>query len=280
MDVTYNGAAAPPVDAGVYSVIASFAGSSNYTAATSVPVTLTIHKRSPQLTITNIGSATYDGAPHAATASATGLGGEVLTPVTITYNGNSTVPTNAGTYTVVASFAATTNYEAASVTSPTPLTIGKATPTVTLTGENVTYDGNPHTLTATVTGVGGEVLTPVTITYNGNSTAPVAVGTYTVVASFAGSANYEAASKTAGLGISKAQPSVSWTPAPAVYGTPLGGAQLNASASVPGTWSYSRPAGTVLHAGYYPRRPRSRLPTGRTTAPRRRPRPSSSRRRR
>jgi hypothetical protein len=43
---------------------------------------------------------------------------------------------------------------------------------------------------------------------------------------------------------------VTWnTPTSIVYGTPLGAAQLNATASVPGVFTYTPPAGTVLHAG-------------------------------
>jgi hypothetical protein len=45
-------------------------------------------------------------------------------------------------------------------------------------------------------------------------------------------------------------PSVDWAkPADIVYGTPLGAAQLAATASVPGTFTYSPPSGTVLSAG-------------------------------
>src|SRR5581483_6616891 len=43
---------------------------------------------------------------------------------------------------------------------------------------------------------------------------------------------------------------VTWTnPAAIVYGIALGAAQLNASASVPGSFGYVPPAGTVLNAG-------------------------------
>jgi subtilisin-like proprotein convertase family protein len=47
-----------------------------------------------------------------------------------------------------------------------------------------------------------------------------------------------------------AKPAVTW-PAPGdiVYGTALGPAQLNASSPVPGTFTYSPPAGAVLNAG-------------------------------
>ncbi len=45
-------------------------------------------------------------------------------------------------------------------------------------------------------------------------------------------------------------PQLSWaTPSAIVYGTALGAAQLNATASVPGTFQYSPAAGTVLAAG-------------------------------
>jgi hypothetical protein len=47
-----------------------------------------------------------------------------------------------------------------------------------------------------------------------------------------------------------AVPAVSWpTPDPIPCGTPLGAAQLNATASVPGTFAYSPAAGEALEAG-------------------------------
>jgi sugar lactone lactonase YvrE len=45
-------------------------------------------------------------------------------------------------------------------------------------------------------------------------------------------------------------PTITWSnPAPITYGTPLGPSQLNATADVPGTFTYTPPAGTVLPAG-------------------------------
>ncbi len=47
-----------------------------------------------------------------------------------------------------------------------------------------------------------------------------------------------------------AQPLITWpTPADIVYGTALGAAQLNATSSAPGIFTYNPPAGTVLNAG-------------------------------
>ena len=48
----------------------------------------------------------------------------------------------------------------------------------------------------------------------------------------------------------KATPTISWSnPANIVYGTALGGTQLDATASVAGTFAYAPASGTVLKAG-------------------------------
>jgi hypothetical protein len=48
----------------------------------------------------------------------------------------------------------------------------------------------------------------------------------------------------------KATPTITWAnPASIVYGTPLGSAQLDATASVPGTFAYTPAAGTILNVG-------------------------------
>lgn len=50
--------------------------------------------------------------------------------------------------------------------------------------------------------------------------------------------------------VSQETPDITWAdPADIVYGTPLSGTQLNAAASVPGSFSYTPEAGTVLNAG-------------------------------
>ncbi len=131
---------------------------------------------------------TYDGNPHGASASALGVDGvtAVAGNFSFTYNGNATAPTAAGTYTVQATFTSADPSYASSVATGT-LTIGPATPTVTLSGGQFNFDGNPHGATATEVGVDG--VTPVAgsfqITYNGDPTVPSAPGFYTVVAAFA-----------------------------------------------------------------------------------------------
>src|SRR6185503_18705768 len=104
--------------------------------------------------------------------------------------------------------------------------------------------------TGSVIGLGGARLVPLAFTYNGSSNAPVNAGTYDVVANYEGSTNYTAESATAVITIGKATPTLSWSsPTAIVYGAALGGSQLNAAATAPGTFVYSPAAGTVLSAG-------------------------------
>ena len=71
-----------------------------------------------------------------------------------------------------------------------------------------------------------------------------------VVASFAGDATYAATSASGNLVVNPATPTITWAnPADIVAGTPLGSTQLDATASIPGTFAYSPAAGTVLDAG-------------------------------
>jgi hypothetical protein len=52
--------------------------------------------------------------------------------------------------------------------------------------------------------------------------------------------------------VQKRTPTLTWTaPAPIVYGTALGPAQLDASSATPGVFTYAPAAGTILHAGSY-----------------------------
>ncbi len=243
---TYNGSADVPVDAGSYAVVASFAGDANH-AAGSASATLTIEPAAATVSATG-GTVTYDGAPHAATGTATGVGGSSLGPLTFTYNGSGDVPVDAGSYAVVASFAGDANHAAGSASAT--LIIGKAAPAVNVTGGVFTYDAAAHSAIGTVTGVGGAAVGSLTFTYNGSATAPAGAGAYDVIGSFAGNANYASASATTTITIGKAAPTVQWNrPSGIVYGTPLGAAQLSASASVPGTFSYLPAVGVALAAG-------------------------------
>ncbi len=81
--------------------------------------------------------------------------------------------------------------------------------------------------------------------------AVLSAGTHVLTATFTpGSSSYAEASTTQSLTVTQATPKITWaTPAAIKYGTALSAIQLNATANVPGSFSYSMRAGTVLSVG-------------------------------
>ncbi len=143
------------------------------------------------------------------------------------------LPTVAGTYTVVANFAGSTDYASVS-SSPATFTITQATPTVTISDAGGIYNGSKFSATALVAGVvsgvdstpesGLETVSPTLTYYAGTSAtgtalagAPTSAGTYTVWASFPGSTDYTSGSASATFTISQATPSVSVSDAGGTY---------------------------------------------------------------
>src|SRR5262249_39119778 len=64
--------------------------------------------------------------------------------------------------------------------------------------------------------------------------------------------DYAAATAQATFAISQAGLAITWaSPAAIVYGTVLGAAQLDATANLPGTFTYSPAAGTMLSVGVH-----------------------------
>ena len=81
----------------------------------------------------------------------------------------------------------------------------------------------------------------------------LATGPHSLSATYGGSTAFEPSSSApVDQTIVQATPSITWPPpADVVFGTPLGAAQLNATASVPGTFAYTPAAGTVLSQGVH-----------------------------
>jgi hypothetical protein len=163
--ITYNGSTTPPTAAGSYAVVATFySGDSTYSDST-ISGTLTIAPATPTLAISP-GSPVYDDTGHAAVVTAVGVDG--ATPVagtwTVTYDGSTTLPVNAGTYAVVATFiSADPNYQSGNVSGA--FTITPATPSVWFTNlqSGNTYTGSPIAAVGTAVGVDG--VTPVAGTF-------------------------------------------------------------------------------------------------------------------
>lgn len=243
-----NGSASlsvPTLDAGTHNITATYAETGSYLGSTSAVLAQSVGQTKPTIEITG-GTFTYDGGPHSAKASVVGVNGENLGSASITYDGSSTAPVAAGSYGVTASFGGNTNYEAYSATAT--LVIEKAVPSLTWnTPASIVYgtmlDSGQLNATAPVPG---------NITYDPPAGTILGAGSRTLTATFtpADLNNYASTAASVQLNVVKATPTISWSdPSEIVYGTQLGGAQLNATASVPGTLTYTPGAGTLLGAG-------------------------------
>lgn len=168
--LTYNGGSSAPVAVGSYAVLASLdtASAQNYAAT---PANGTIQIGSANATVTLAGlDQVYDGTPRVATASTNPSG----LATSITYDGNAVAPSNAGSYTVVATIT-TPGYSGSAAGT---LVVAKAAATIALADLTQVWDGQPKPVTATTTPNG----LAVDVRYDGNATPPSAVGTYAVLA--------------------------------------------------------------------------------------------------
>ena len=233
-----------PTAAGTYTVKAIIAETVNYQGAEAT-ADFTIGKATISPSVTLQGW-TYNGQANTPVVSGnTGNGAVTYTyAVKGTTSYSATVPTAAGTYTVKATIAETTNYQGAEATAD--FTIGKATITPTVTLQGWTYNSQANTpVVSGNTGNGTETYTYATkgsTTYT--STVPSAAGTYTVKATIAETANYQGAEATADFTIGKAtiSPTVTlqgWT----------GNGAVTYTYAVKGTTSYSATVPTA--AGTY-----------------------------
>ena len=164
--LTYDGSATVPTHAGSYAVVAAISDP-NYQGASSG--TLVIQKAAAAVEL-NALAQTYDGVekPASATTTPSGLA------VGLTYDGLATVPTNSGSYAVVATVN-DPNYQGASAGT---LVIQQAAASVALGALTPTYDGSAKSAVATTTPLGLAVV----LTYDGSATAPIHAGSYTVAA--------------------------------------------------------------------------------------------------
>lgn len=244
---TVNGNTVHLTGAGSCQIIASQAGNSNYNAANDVQQSFQIAKANQIITFGALLNKTYGDADFNVNAIASsGLSVSFSASGQCTVIGTTVRITGAGSCTITASQAGDSNYNAAPSVNQT-FTINKATASVTLGNLTQTYDSTPKSATASTNPPGLSVT--FAYTQNGTSvTSPTAVGNYNVTATIT-DANYTGT--TSGiLIIAKATPVITWNnPANITFGTPLSSTQLNATASVAGTFVYNPPVGTFLSVG-------------------------------
>lgn len=164
-----------------------------------------------------------------------------------------------GLASAVAPGTSTITAEQASIRGSTTLTVTKADQYITFSSAsptNATFSGPTYTVAATATSglpvsfsIGPAATSVCSI--SGLTVSFVGVGTCVIVANQAGNANFSAAPQVQqSFPVAKATPEITWAnPGPITYGTALSSTQLNATASVPGSLSYTPPAETILNGG-------------------------------
>ncbi len=195
--VTINGA-------GTCSVVASQAGDANYNPASNVTRSFAVAKAAATVSISNL-SQVYNGTarPVSVTTDPAGM------TVSVTYNGSTSVPRNAGSYAVVATISNPNYQGSASAT----LVIAKIDQAITFgTLANRAYSPTAFNLGATASsGLAVSYSASGSCTVLGRAVTMTGVGLCSITAAQAGNVNYNpAAPVTQSFTISKANQSISF----------------------------------------------------------------------
>ncbi len=245
--LTYNPAAGAILKAGAgqkLSVSFRPTDTADYSTATDM-VTINVEQAAPTITWSNPADIAAGTA-----LSATQLDATASVPGTFTYSppAGTVLKVGAG-QTLSASFTPTDTTDYTTAADTVTINVREATPTITWPNPaDIAYG---TALSATQLDATASV--PGTFTYNpplGTVLKPGTGQTLSVSFTPTDTTDYTTATGTAMINVDKATPTITWSsPADITYGTALSAAQLDATASVPGTLTYSPPVGTVLKAG-------------------------------
>jgi hypothetical protein len=241
---SYAPAAGHVLAAGTHTLSVTFTPSdgAKYTTAQS-SVSLTVTKALPAITWPKPASITYGTA-----LSATQLNATASVPGTFAYAFAVGDVLAAGTQTLTVTFTPTDATKYAPAQASVSLTVTKATPIITWPKpQSVSYGAalGSAQLNASASIPGTFVYTPAA-----GAVLPAGIQSLSVTFTPTDSTDYLPAQASASLTITKAVPVITWPkPAPVTYGAALSSTQLNATASVPGRFSYSPAPGEVLTAG-------------------------------
>ena len=240
----YTPAVGEALSAGTHTLSVTFtpADTEGYSTA-QASVTLTVLKATPTITWSKPGPIAYG-----ASLGEDQLNATASVPGKFSYSPAAGTVLSAGVQTLSAVFTPTdaTNYKTEQGT--VSITVTKATPVVTWPKPAPIVYGTALSaaqLNATST-------VPGKFTYIPSAGAVLAAGTHTPTVTFipADSTNYNPLQTAITLTVTKATPVLTWqAPASLTYGDALSATQLNATASVPGKFTYTPAAGEILAAG-------------------------------
>jgi hypothetical protein len=227
--------------AGQVTVEADQAGNAQYSAAPAVQDTFTVNKATATVTLSNL-TQTYTGSALSPTATTVPPG------LSVAWTGAPN--TKAGPCPVTA-VVNDPNYS--SNTARGNFVIQPATPVITwATPAPITYGTALSSAQLDAAAALSGVAVSGTYAYTPPAGTVVNAGPQTLNVTFtpADAADYKKANGSVTLTVNKATPVVPWAnPAAITYGTALGPQQLDATATIPGTFVYTPKAGTVLGVG-------------------------------
>gem|GEM_PF-404341 len=217
----------------------------DYVSGGQVQTTLTVNQATP-----NLSWSTPDPITYGTALDSTQLDATADVPGTFSYSPDVGSVLGAGSQTLTATFTPTdtTDYVSGGQVQTT-LTVNQATPNLSWsTPDPITYgtalDSTQLDATADVPG---------TFSYSPDVGSVLGAGSQTLTATFTptDTTDYVSGGQVqTTLTVNQATPNLSWsTPDPITYGTALDSTQLDATADVPGTFSYSPDVGSVLGAG-------------------------------
>ena len=189
-----------------YDVTLSAPQTQNFAAASDNSLKLVVNKGSQTITFGALGGKSYGDAPFTVSATTT-------SPLAVSFSasggacsvsGATVTVTSAGSCTITAEQAGDANYNAATSVSQS-FTVAKATASISVSGASVTYDGAAHGATGTATGVGGVDLAASLDLGQKFTNVPGGTANWT----FTGGANYQDASGSVSITITKATGSIS-----------------------------------------------------------------------
>ncbi len=217
-----------------------------------------------------LGDVNHDGRPDIAVASQTADSISILlNQVTQTAALNNTNLPGEGTHAVFAAYSGDASFSAATSNS-LQLAAALATPAMSLAGlpAATLAWGQALSLSVALSGPSSTLPAPTgTVSYSIDkgvvvkaalsagsviiAISQLSIAAHSISVTYSGDAYYTALpAQTLPVTVVKATPAITWSaPASINYGTALGAAQLNATASVAGTFSYSPNTGAVLKAG-------------------------------
>jgi hypothetical protein len=186
--------------------------------------------------------------PYSTALSAAQLNAAADVPGDFSYAPSQGTVLSAGTHTLSVTFTPTDATDYTTASASVTLAVNRATPVLSWAPPAAI----PYGMALSAVPLDATADVPGAFAYAPSLSAVLPTGPHTLSVNFtpADTTNYSTASASSTLTVNQAAPVLNWTAPIAIsYGTALSAAQLNASASVPGTFSYTPSFGTVLAAG-------------------------------